>query len=151
MIRSAIEMGNEHGMQTMEQSLKKLYEEGKIALEEALIHAFDLESMNQLLGINGKAHAGKEDKENLPGPGMDQNRPGQMSSASSSPFRRMPMKTDAGAPDAQKRNKSVTSGGYVIDDGQAHYARDPLYSDGGSYYNTDAGSRKIENNDDDEF
>ncbi|RLW68487.1 MAG: twitching motility protein PilT, partial [gamma proteobacterium symbiont of Stewartia floridana] len=38
-IKEVMEQGNERGMQTFDQSLYKLYQEGKITLEEALAHA----------------------------------------------------------------------------------------------------------------
>jgi twitching motility protein PilU len=38
-IKEVMEQGNERGMQTFDQSLYKLYQEGKISLDEALSHA----------------------------------------------------------------------------------------------------------------
>ncbi|MCD4782267.1 MAG: type IV pilus twitching motility protein PilT [Candidatus Eremiobacteraeota bacterium] len=56
MIHHAIETGSEYGMQTMEVALKKLYEEGKVTLEEALIHAYDPQSFRKMMGLDTKSH-----------------------------------------------------------------------------------------------
>lgn len=43
--------GSEHGMMTMEQDLKRLYDHGKISKEEAINHANNKKRMNQLLSV----------------------------------------------------------------------------------------------------
>ncbi len=44
---SMIEIGKEHGMQSMDSELTRLYREGKIKKEDALNHAIDLEQMRR--------------------------------------------------------------------------------------------------------
>lgn len=78
MIHNAIETGSERGMQTMEVALKRLYEEGKITLDEALIHAYDPESFKELMGLGPKKSTTRETGE-LPSKTMNKKQ--------SSPFR----------------------------------------------------------------
>jgi len=54
MIHNSIETGSERGMQTMEMALKKLYEEGKVTIDEALIHAYDPDSFKEMMGLGPK-------------------------------------------------------------------------------------------------
>lgn len=56
MIRNAMFTGSEYGMQTMEQSLFKLYRANKITTEEALNHAFDIDYMKKLLNVDKNQH-----------------------------------------------------------------------------------------------
>jgi twitching motility protein PilT len=46
-IPTAIQMGGELGMQTMDSSLKDLYKRGVITYEEAVLHVFDLDDFNR--------------------------------------------------------------------------------------------------------
>lgn len=48
-IYSAIQTGQQHGMQTMDQSLADLYQRGKISLEAAMSRASDARDLKQLL------------------------------------------------------------------------------------------------------
>ena len=80
MIRHSLETGSEWGMQTMELSLKNLYEQDCITLEDAQIHAVDLQNFKELIGksakktipgkaqsISGSMPAPKEDKKKYKG------------------------------------------------------------------------------------
>jgi twitching motility protein PilT len=49
-IYNAIQTGQQHGMQTMDQALAELYRKGKISLETAMSRAFDVRDLKQLLG-----------------------------------------------------------------------------------------------------
>jgi twitching motility protein PilT len=51
MIRSTLETGSEHKMHTMDQTLKVLYEAGKVSLETALAHAIDQGNFKKLCGM----------------------------------------------------------------------------------------------------
>ncbi len=53
-IKNALITGGEYGMQSMEESLKKLYDDGKITLDVALNHAFDVEYFKELCGLTSK-------------------------------------------------------------------------------------------------
>lgn len=59
MIRHSLETGSEWGMQTMELSLKNLYDQDVITLEDAQIHSVDLQSFKELMGISAKTTQGK--------------------------------------------------------------------------------------------
>ena len=48
---SIIQTGNALGMQTMDQSLFRLYREGKISMENALNFCIDKKEMNRMLAI----------------------------------------------------------------------------------------------------
>lgn len=110
MIRQALETGAEHGMQTMEMSLKKLYEDNKITLEDAQMHAFDLDNFNRMIGLKSREEDEDEPFEQV----ADLN-----GSAPASPFKRRTI--DIKKPD-DKPKPSVT-------DEKGHYTRDPLYAD----------------------
>jgi twitching motility protein PilT len=47
---SAIQAGQEHGMQTLDQALRDLYRSQQITLDEALVHTSDAENLRRLLG-----------------------------------------------------------------------------------------------------
>jgi twitching motility protein PilT len=47
---SAMQTGREHGMQTLDQSLRDLYRSQAITLDEALLHTSDPENLRRLLG-----------------------------------------------------------------------------------------------------
>jgi twitching motility protein PilT len=49
---SVIQTGSDHGMQTMERALQKLYQDGLISLDSALLHAPDEESLRTSLSSN---------------------------------------------------------------------------------------------------
>lgn len=52
-IYSAIQTGQQHGMQTMDQVLADLYRRGRISLESAMARASDVRDLKQLLGKAG--------------------------------------------------------------------------------------------------
>lgn len=131
MIRQAMETGTEQGMQTMEHSLKILYEANKITLEDAQLHAYDLDTFNKMIGLTIKVDKDK--------PGFEQtaSSSAENKNKTSSPFRK---RTPAGVA------ASNSTGDNYIDD-KGHYYRDPLYADSKSFAGTYFGN----NQDDDEF
>ena len=48
-IRTAIQTGAQHGMKTMDKSLKELCEKGTITYETAVVHAHNLDELKSLL------------------------------------------------------------------------------------------------------
>ncbi len=53
LIYNAIQTGQQHGMQTMDQALADMYRRGKISLEMAMSRAMDVRDLKQLLGQVG--------------------------------------------------------------------------------------------------
>ena len=54
-IMTSIQTGSKYGMQTMDSSLAKLYKEGKITYENALLYCTNEEALMGLIGSGGKS------------------------------------------------------------------------------------------------